>query len=164
MKTELTAMTLATALAALPFNSPAPEPDPDPQPTALAWCVVACVGVAVTAIIITAKRCEPKYYWLMDNERPPNFWVGTATKKECEIQEWTRIGGPYNGPEDAPYPHPDPTNRVDSVVSAPVSMIAVETSTNLVDWVTIHESANTDLDDFIYSPTNTGMFRIRIEP
>lgn len=140
--------------------------DDNPQEVSAVICVVAAVVVtaAVVGIVIVSKKCQPKYYWLMDSEQPPNFWVGTATKKECEINDWKRIGGPYNRPEDAPVEHPPATNRVDELAPVPLH-IAVEASTNLTDWTTVSESY-CDLEDFAYTPTNrnAGFFRLRVNP
>ena len=157
MKKKLTVLTLSALIAANPSFCDAPPPPP--QETWLALCVVAVAGLAVTTIYIVSKRCQPKYYWLMDNNVPPTYWVGTATRKECEINEWKRIGGPYNRPQDAPMDHPDPTNRVETASSAPLK-IATQ-SFNGTNWITVDQQV-CDLDDFIYFPTNAAMFRLEV--
>jgi len=171
MKTKLTSAILTGLMLAYPINrswsddsiTPGPDvPDQDIHPVAGA-CVVAFIGIAAIGIYVASKSCQPKYYWMMDDDKPPRFWVGTATRKECQINGWKKIGGPYVRPEDAPVIHPDPTNRVDEIVSAPVN-IYVESSTNLVDWQTVHDSY-CDPEDFIYTPSTnqqSGFFRLRI--
>lgn len=155
MKTTISAM-LAASLIAMPLQSHAQENPPDDF--WLAAAVVCVAGAAFAGVYIVTKKAAPKYYWHMDSEQPPNFWVGTSTPKQCDIEGWTRIGGPYNRPQDAPAEHPNPTNRVQRVVG-PASFIAVQTSTNGQHWTTVHQQV-CDTEEFVYFPTNTGMFRI----
>lgn len=152
MKTNLV---LAAALIAMPLESRADEEPPPQDFSAIAACVVLAAVAAVGAVYIISRGCKPKYYWIMDNDEPPKFWVGTATRKERDINDWKFIGGPYDKPGDAPGIHPDPTNRVESVISAPVH-IQIQESTNLVTWTTAH-SEFSDLEDFSYALTNTGV-------
>jgi len=127
----------------------------------LAICMVAAAGIAVGVVYVIARGCEPQYYWLMDSNEPPKFWVATATKKECEIEGWKRIGGPYKRPQDAPHEHPNPTNRVNNVIG-PTITIRVQASTNLVDWSTVSEVRG-DAEDFAYFSTNSpGFFRFQM--
>ena len=170
MKRKLTSVALAAMMLVYPVNrswsddgiTPGPGvPDQNIYPVAGA-CIVAFIGLAAIGLYVATKSCQPKYYWLMDDDKPPRFWVGTATRKECQINGWKKIGGPYNRPEDAPPVHPDPTNRVDEVVSAPMN-ISVESSTNGVNWQTVQQSL-CDPEDHVYFPTNTGaaFFRIKL--
>lgn len=150
-------------MCVLPLRAQTPEPNPGPpQQSWIAVCIVVCAGVAVVGIYLVAKKCEPKYYWLMDDNEPPTFWVGTATKKECTINGWNRIGGPYTKASDAPTQHPNPTNRVENIVGPPVN-ISVQSSTDGANWSTVH-TEQCDLDDFGYIvPTNApsaAMFRL----
>ena len=155
---KLIAGLLIFTMAATPLKIEADEPPPENM--GLALCIVAVAGIAVTAIYIVAKRCQPKYYWLCDDDQPPKFWVATATKKQCAIEGWHRIGGPYTTPQDAPAIHPSPTNRVE-LVAGPVENINVQTSQDGHNWTTVSEFRG-DEEDFSYSPTNTGMFRLEI--
>lgn len=168
MKT-MTSLVLIALMAVMPIttgaeNQPQPPKPGDPQELWLAVCLVAFAGVAVGGIYVVSKRCQPKYYWLMDDDTPPKFWVGCPTKKECAVNNWIRIGGPYTRMEDAPAVHPNPTNRVNDLVG-PVMKIAVQSSTNMVDWTTVYEE-NTEMEEFIYWPTNqvSGMYRLMVTP
>lgn len=154
-------VTIVLLIALLPLDLPAPEPPPPPPDDwALAACLVAVAGAAAAGVYIIAQKCKPKYYWMTDDEQPPKFWVGIATRKECQINGWRRIGGPYNQPQDAPPQHPDPTNVVNIVASAPVT-IKVHASTNGSHWDVVHEFSG-DMEDFGYFPTNAvgGMFKL----
>jgi hypothetical protein len=157
MKNKLLCLALI-ALFTLPLKA-GDDPAPDPQPMWLPACIVAAVGLAAVGIVVLVKSCEPKYYWLMDDDQPPKFWVGAATRKECQINGWKRIGGPYNRPQDAPTQHPDPTNVVVSAVS--LQTITVHASTNMTDWSVVHREV-TDPEDFAYFPTNAAMFRVEM--
>lgn len=161
---RLVAVTLVILLAILPVPLNAENPPPPKDDWALALCIVAGIGLATAGIYIVAHKCKPKYYWLMSNDNPPVFWVGTATDKQCQIEDWVKIGGPYDKPEDAPAVHPDKTNRVNRATSE-IMTVTVQQSSDLVTWTTVHEEA-TDLEDFSYSPTNTlgGMFRVSVRP
>ncbi len=157
---QTVSLLLALLVAILPINIQAdPAPPPQQSEWAVAVCIMVGVGLAVTGIMIVSKRCQPKYYWLMDDDQPPTFWVGTATRKECQIQGWKKIGGPYDRPGDAPPIHPDPTNRVNEASSAMVLKISVQTSQDMVSWTTVHSEVS-DIEDFVYYPTNTGFFRL----
>lgn len=151
---------IALIIVLLPFDLPAPEPPPPPQEWVLAACMVAFAGAAAAGVYIVAQKCKPKYYWMTDDEQPPKFWVGTATKKQCEVEGWRRIGGPYDRPEDAPQQHPNPTNVVNLTANAP-TIIKVHASTNGTDWNVVHEFSG-DMEDFGYFPTNAvgGMFKL----
>ena len=143
---------------------PAQNPGP-PQQTWLAVCVVAACGVAIAGIYVLARKCRPKYYWLCDNEEPPNKWVGTCTKRECIINGWRKIGGPYERPEDAPTNAPPITNVVSEIMSSAPLNYTVEETKDLQNWTPIYSERTTD-EEFAYFPTNTagGMFRIRVTP
>lgn len=162
MKNRLvTTLTLVIALVAIPLQSPADPPPPqDGEQLWLAACVVAFAGVAVGGVYIISRRCEPKYYWIMDKEQPPNFWVGTANTKECQINGWIRIGGPYRKAADAPPVHPDPTNRATISFNAPVTINVQSFSTG--QWETIYRFTG-DEEDFAYFPTNRVADMLRLE-
>lgn len=164
---SVTTAALIWVMLALPIRAEGPISASDPSQPQKSWvavCVVAFAGLAVAGIYIVAKRCQTKYYWLMDDDEPPKFWVGTATDKQCEIEGWKKIGGPYDRPEDAPAQHPDPTNRVTRAFSEPLNM-AVQSSTDGHNWTTVY-TETCDMEDFGYFPTNevSGMFRITILP
>lgn len=163
MKNRLVTIALVVALVAIPLQLPADPSPPPPQEWALALCVVAVCAVAVGGIYIIGKKCQPKYYWIMDREEPPNFWVGTANTKECQINGWVRIGGPYKSPADAPPVHPNPTNRATISMSEPVK-INVQSLVNN-QWITVSDYEG-DLEDFAYFPTNavSGLFRLELKP
>ena len=164
MKIKLTALTLAAIFAARSSiaDDPVIEPPPPDQDMALAVCVVAVCAVAVGTIYVISRKCQPKYYWLMDDQQPPTYWVATATRKECQINGWKRIGGPYTHPEDAPPQHPPSTNRVDSLIGQ-IQTINVQQSQDGVHWDRVSEFRG-DMEDFAYFPTNkvSGMFRLEI--
>ena len=144
----------------LPIQLRADDPvpvNPDPQHTALAICVIACAALAAGGVYILSKRCQPKYYWLWDGEQPPRTWVGAATDKECAINGWTKIGGPYEKAADAPPTCPDLTNRVQKATSAPMN-IAVEGTSNMSQWSTVY-AERCDMDDFGAFIPNTNSFR-----
>lgn len=157
MKRKFLTAALVGALITIPMQSALSDAPPPEDDFWLAACIVAVAGLAVTAVYIVSKKCEPKYYWLMDGDNPPNFWVGTATRKECEVQGWHRIGGPYTKPSDAPVQHPASTNRVENIVG-PVVNIGVE-SLSGTNWTTVYQTQS-ELEDFIYWPTNQGLFRL----
>lgn len=162
-RSKLTALVLVAALAIAPIKIQADEPPPPKNDWAVVICAVIGVGLVVTGIYLLNKKCQPKYYWLMNSDEPPVFWIGTATDRECKIQDWHKIGGPYTSPNQAPPIHPDKTNRVHELVG-PVMHHAVEESADGVNWVTIHEEDSTQ-EDFGYfvSPTNhAGFFRLRL--
>ena len=154
--------TLVAMMAVMPVKISADEPPPGDEPWALAACIIVATGIAVGAVVFFAKKCEPQYYWLMDDsEQPPKYWVATCTKKEAEVSGWKRIGGPYKRPTDAPIEHPSPTNRVDHVIS-PYVRITVQQSTNLVEWVPLSSTTGYS-EDFAYFPTNAaGFYRYEI--
>lgn len=161
MKRKFVSSVLIAALLTIPIQT-AKSDDPPPENMGLAICVIACAAIAVGAVYIVAHKCQPKYYWLMDNDSPPKFWVATATKKQCQIEGWHRIGGPYTRPQDAPAVHPDATNRVE-LVSQPAMNIAVQQTQDGQSWTTVYQQ-NCDTEDFGYSPTNCGMFRLVVSP
>lgn len=152
-------LALVAAMTVLPLDLNADE-QPPKNDSLLALCVVACAGAAVGVVYIFTKKCKPKYYWLMDDDQPPRFWVGTTTRKQAKIEGWRIIGGPYETPQDAPVAHPSPTNTV-SFAAEPTFMIKVQTSTNGSSWTTVNETRG-EMEDFGYYPTNAGMFRIEM--
>ncbi len=159
MKTTISAV-LAATLVTMPMQAglePAPTPKND---TWLGMCVLVCAGLAVGAVYVMSKRCQPKYYWLMDDDTPPKFWVATCTKKQAQCEGWKRIGGPYNRVEDAPAVHPSPTNTVQEL-AAEVMKFTVQTSQDGTNWMTV-DTQVVDWEDHIYYPTNSGMFRIQM--
>lgn len=168
MKNKIKQVTTTVALTALllaPYQSSGDDPPPQ-NDWLLSAGVVLVAGIAVTGIYLVAHAAQPKYYWLMDSEQPPRFWVAAATGKECEINGWHRIGGPYNRLEDAPAQHPDPTNRVAAATSAPMNL-TVESSVNGSGWQPVFKTSCA-LDDFGYFPDNNGsgvtLFRLMIKP
>ncbi len=130
-----------------------------PQEFWLAACVVVAAATAVGGIMLFSRKCQPKYYWLMDNEQPPTYWVGTATRKECAINNWTVIGGPYDKPGDAPPQHPSSTNRISSIV-VPIR-ITVLASANLSQWTPVHSEVS-DTEDFSYFTPVAGFYRLEL--
>ncbi len=160
MKTNIATAALIGALIVTPIPIHADDPPPHGGNSWAALCIVAFAGVAVGAVYIISKRCEPKYYWLMDDNVPPTFWVGTATAKQCKIEGWRRIGGPYNRQQDAPAEHPNPTNTVPNLVSLPMKVV-VQSSQDGQQWTPVDEQV-VDLEDHVYYPTNTGMFRLEV--
>ncbi len=153
---QVIAVLLIAVIAASPIRIQADEPPP--QNMGLALCVIAVAGLAVATIYIVAHKCAPKYYWLCDDDQPPKYWVATCTKKEAAINGWHRIGGPYTRPQDAPIEHPSPTNRVE-LAAGPVEKINVQSSQDGQHWTTVSQFTG-DMEDFSYSPTNTGLFRL----
>ncbi len=163
MKRNLLTGALCLSMVGVPMQSIlSEEPPPPDQPFWGALCVMAVAGIAATAVYIVSKKCQPKYYWLMDDDTPPKFWVASATRKECQINGWQRIGGPYERVTDAPAVHPASTNRVEFVASQPMT-IKVQSSTNLTHWTTVYQEV-ADLEDFGYWPTNAAMFRLEVSP
>lgn len=168
---QLVTAALIGAICSLPLQTRSDEPvtpvdNPGPpQETWIAVCVVVAAGLAVGAIYLVNKKCKPKYYWLADDDQPPNTWVGTATDRECKFNGWRKIGGPYEKPTDAPTNAPPLTNIV-SELSGPVMHHAVEQSSDGVNWATIHEEDSTQEDfGYLVSPTNqAGLFRLRVRP
>ncbi len=156
MKTNIATTALVLGLVISPVQIHA-DPQPPKQDWLLAACVVAGVGLAAGAIYIVASKCEPKYYWLMDSESPPTFWVAACTKKEAQINGWKRIGGPYNKKEDAPPVHPPITNVV-NVVSGPQFTIKVQQLTTN-GWDTV-STVVCETEEFAYYPTNAGLYRL----
>ncbi len=156
---KLLSLLLVVFLLPTRADEPTPaDPGPDPNVAALAACLVAATGIAVGAVYIFSHKCAPKYYWLCDDDNPPRFWVATATRKQCQIEGWHRIGGPYTQPQDAPATHPDPTNRVNLAASAPIK-ISVQASQDLQNWTTVYQDT-ADTEDFSYCTTNAAMFRL----
>ena len=157
---KIIASLLVIIVVSLPLQIQA-DPQPPDQDWLLAACVVACAGIAVGAVYVFSKKCESKWYWLMDSEQPPNFWIASTTRKQCQVEGWIRIGGPYKSPQDAPTQHPSPTNRVE-VPSTPMKL-SWQASTNGVNWTTVYQD-NCDVEDFGFFPTNAAMFRVMIAP
>lgn len=163
-------LVLIAVMALLPIRINADEPvtpaDPGPpQQTWVAVCIVVGVGLAVTAIYLVNKKCKPKYYWLCDDDVPPRTWVGTATDKECKINDWKKIGGPYDRPEDAPTNAPPITNIVHELMG-PVMHHVVEQSNDGENWTAVHEEDCTQEDfGYIVPATNqAALFRLRVGP
>jgi len=154
---------LIALLVALPIQIKADE-EPPPQDWALIACAVAVVAVAVGAIYVISKKCAPKYYWLWDGETPTGTWVGTATDKQCQIEGWKKISGPYDKPGDAPPTCPNLTNRVNKAVSAPIT-ISTQTSQDGANWTTV-DVQHVDMEDYAYFPTNQigTMLRLQYGP
>ncbi len=160
---KLLSLLLVVFLLPIRADEPTPaDPGPSQDTVALAACLVAAAGIAAGAVYIFSHKCQPKYYWLMDDSQPPNFWVATATRKQCQIEGWHRIGGPYTHPQDAPAIHPDPTNRVSLAASAPLN-ISVQATTDLQNWTTVYQET-ADTEDFSYCTTNAAMFRLMVTP
>ncbi len=149
---------LLVALMVMPLNADfTPTPTPD-QDTWVALCLVAAAGVAVGIVYIAAKRCKPRYYWLLNPENG-DIWLGTCSKKQKEIEGWEKIGGPYVSIQDAPPVHPSITNRVNDIIAEPIHNFTVEQSTDNQNWIVCFSATNT-IEEFIYFPTNAAMFRI----
>lgn len=153
MKKIITAA-LIVSLIALPVSA---NEDHKPQPTLMAWCLVAAVGAAAIGIYIVSKSCQPKYYCMTDGENPPTYWVGNANRKECELNGWTRLSGPYDSPGDCTNCPPVVTNVA---LPSPVALrITVIASTDLLNWTEVHNEV-VDPEDFVYFPTNAAFYRI----
>lgn len=154
-------LTTAVLIAALGYaECKAPELPPEQPPNQDTWvavCLVAAAGLAVGAIYLVAKRCKPRYYWLLSENG--DIWLGTCTKKEAQINGWEKIGGPYPTIQDAPVEHPNITNRVHDVIAEPLMLYTVERTTDLTHWQVVNSQTNT-IEEFVYYPTNTGLFRI----
>lgn len=157
----LIALLVTPTRAEQPVNPKGPD---KPQETWLPVCIVAAAGLAVAGIYIISKKCKPKYYWLADEEQPPTTWVGAATDRECRINGWHKIGGPYDSPQEAPTNAPPLTNIVSRAFTQPMN-ITVEQTTDLQNWTPVY-SEFCDTEDFAYFPTNAvgGMFRISVAP
>ncbi len=160
---KLVSMVLIAVVVVMPLHLNAD--DPPPPPTEELWpalAMVAFVGLCVGGVMLLSKKTEPQYYWLMDDEKPPNFWVATATGKECQLNGWKRIGGPYKRAADAPPVHPDPTNRV-HVVSPTLNMAFESSTDDGNSWTTVYQET-CPMDDFgcVLPATNSmALFRIR---
>lgn len=159
---------LIALLIIIPVRIIADEPvqphDPGPpQQTWLAVCVVVAAGVAIAGIYLVNKKCKPKYYWLADDDQPPTTWVGTATDRECKINGWKKIGGPYERPQDAPTNAPPLTNIVSEIIG-PVLHHVVEESSDGVNWTSIHEENSTqeDFGYFVPATNQAALFRLRV--
>lgn len=162
MKTKLIAVVMSALIIITPIELRS-DPEPPTSDTWLAVCVVAVAAIAAGAVYLVSKKCQPKYYWLMDdNERPKKYWVAAATRKECEINGWKRIGGPYTSASDAPPVHPPDTNVINELVG-PVMKIQVESTSDFREWTPVYQT-ECDLEDFGYFPTNAAMFRLVVTP
>lgn len=159
----IVSLLLIVLLTFIPTQIKADGPIPPKNDSWVALCIVAGVGLALTGIYLVSKKCQPRYYWLMDDDDPPKFWVATATRKECSINNWKRIGGPYNSPQEAPAQHPNPTNRVNDAEAALPVTITVQQSHDLVSWTDVY-TERCDLEDFAYFPTNAALFRLKVSP
>lgn len=153
METIVTSLLIA-AIVAIPVQRAIPQEKPPEKDWLLALCVVAVAGAAATAVYIASRSCKPKYYWLCDGEQPPKYWVGTATKKECEINGWRRVGGPYDKPGDAPPQPPSTLLSYTEEPPGPSMRIKVHESSDMQHWTVIHEAV-CPTEDFAYFPTNT---------
>lgn len=150
---KLVTLLLCLAIIALPLRAD-DNPPPPPQEVWLAVCLLAAAGAAAAGIYIVARTCAPKYYCHKDDSEPPVYWVGTSTAKECELKGWKRLSGPYASPGDCVECPPGvmATNVVQGYPLPPIS-ISVWESTNLTDWVRVHQEV-CDPEDFVYWPTN----------
>jgi hypothetical protein len=156
------------SLLALSYQQTRADGDPEPQPAHpfLAACVVIFAGVMVVGTAVVIRNCKPKYWCLKDKEG--THWVGTATKKECQISGWTVVGGPYEsvaaGTNNCP---PPATNSVTMNIPAPDSFLQLQESTNLIHWTTIQEQWD-DASKFKFEHTNTmdraAYYRVLIAP
>jgi len=162
---KLVAVVTAAALLVSSVRLNADD-DPPPQNVGMLLpCIVAGVAVvAVATVVIIVKRCSPKYYCMRDDENPPNYFVGNATKKECQINGWTRINGPYDSAADVPPCDSHTVTNIQQQASAPLH-ITVEQSADLNRW-SVAGTSFCDLDDFYFDPTNAAAmyFRIKIAP
>lgn len=154
-------LVILIAIIPVPVSADPPPPPNGQSEWVLAAFIVAGVAAAVGGIIILAKKTEPKYYWIMDpSESPATFWVGTTTRKECSINGWKRIGGPYASPAQAPAIHPSPTNTVTEL--APQVLTITVQEQRGTNWVNIG-SQTCDTEDFGYFiPTTNklGFYRL----
>lgn len=150
----LTYLTIVCLLASSVRIPAEPDPVEDPQPAWILACFVVGAGVlAGVGIYVVTKSCNPKYYCMKDSDG--KYWVGTATKKEREVNDWVIVSGPYDSVAQGTNNCPPPPGQMTLQMEPPDWTIRVQESTNLLDWVTIHETRDDPFNlNFTFFPTN----------
>lgn len=162
---------LSTCLVATQMRTIRADDSPPIQETAaLAICLILFAAAGIGGTVIVIRSCAPKYYCLKDeSETPPKYWVGTATKKEVEINEWTVVSGPYKTPgEVTNCPPVSVAMRANSWEWEIESEIFFEKSYDLENWIPIGSTIE-DISNFSFSYTNetadaSCYFRAYIQP
>jgi hypothetical protein len=152
MKNKLIALVLVFVLISVQL--PAQDESPNPQPASVwvAACVVVFAGAMAIGTAVVIRNCKPKYYCMKDSEG--THFIGTATKKERQINGWVVVSGPYDTPDAGTNNCPPPATNSVAFSESIESIIHIQESTNLVDWVTL-ASFQDDPGNFSYQHTNT---------
>jgi hypothetical protein len=162
---KATALLLVAALTSVTIQRTKAEPEPQPASPFLAACVVIFAGVMVGGTAVIIRVCKPKYWCLKDKEG--THWVGTATKKECQVNGWSMVGGPYESVEAGSTNCPPATNNITMNMPPPDSLLLLQESTDMLAWRTVQEQLD-DPTNFKFEHTNTtdrtAYYRVLIVP
>ena len=146
---------LCAVLVALPIQRPQAQLAP-------AVCIVLFAAAAVGGVCVMISNCRPKYYCCQDSETGQH-WCRVLTRGEAAAADLKVLSGPYN---DASLCNTACSNTVATVAGLYGTIIHIEKSTNLVNWI---EAAAFDgnPNDFYWSETNkiqsAFFYRVRVE-